>query len=494
MDFEDSPEIPKSGMYKIVYSAEYGQFGGKPYGLLVANYDFGPGPQDITLLQNCAAVATMSHAPFIAAAASGFFGLDDYLTLPLAGKGPADDMEIKVRVDKILVSGSEATEGTVGTDTFYYKWSMDNGRTGLAANNVLVNAGTNPIWQLPDNNGSIAIGTVCDAGRILIDMVNASTLKLNDEFTFRTSAPAFDTTKLAAALVPLKDTQTDWGQLYVCGALDAAMISQLDTFINSMATAASGAKSFRWFSGSIRIPDVAESDATYQTYAGTVRATSSSVWGSVGAGANKVTSAISGRRYHRDPMFQVAPQVQALSPELSIANLTVGILPGCTLFDAEGNPEDHDEALMPGLDDLGFLTLRTWRGRTGIYVNQDKIFCPDGSDFILIPLRRVFNLFCEVIENALITRLMKPIFVSVQTGLILESNAQQIEASVRAQVRAHIMNKPMASGYSFTLSRADNILSTRTLTAEAQLISLGYPNKFTVSIGFSNPANNIQTT
>jgi len=82
MDFEDSPEVPKSGLYKIVYSAEYGQFGGKPYGLLVANYDFGPGPQDIALLQNCAAVATMAHAPFIAAAGPQFFGLDDYLTLP----------------------------------------------------------------------------------------------------------------------------------------------------------------------------------------------------------------------------------------------------------------------------------------------------------------------------------------------------------------------------------------------------------------------------
>lgn len=82
MDFEDSPEIPKSGMYKTIYSAEYGQFGGKPYGLIIGNYDFGPGPQDIALLQNCAAVAAMSHAPFLAAAGPQFFGLDDYLTLP----------------------------------------------------------------------------------------------------------------------------------------------------------------------------------------------------------------------------------------------------------------------------------------------------------------------------------------------------------------------------------------------------------------------------
>ncbi|MSP26738.1 MAG: type VI secretion system contractile sheath large subunit [Myxococcales bacterium] len=82
MDFEDAPEIPKSGLYKMIYSAEYGQFGGKPYGLLVGNFDFGPGPQDIALLQNCAAVASMSHAPFIAAAGPQFFGLKTYVDLP----------------------------------------------------------------------------------------------------------------------------------------------------------------------------------------------------------------------------------------------------------------------------------------------------------------------------------------------------------------------------------------------------------------------------
>ncbi|MCK5312995.1 MAG: type VI secretion system contractile sheath large subunit, partial [Desulfobacteraceae bacterium] len=81
-DFEDAPEIMKSGLYKQAYTAEYGQFGGQPYGLMVGNYEFGPGPQDISLLQNVAAVSTMSHAPFIAAAGSKFFGLDSFEGLP----------------------------------------------------------------------------------------------------------------------------------------------------------------------------------------------------------------------------------------------------------------------------------------------------------------------------------------------------------------------------------------------------------------------------
>ena len=64
-DFEDSPEVPKSGLYKTIYTAEYGQFGGQPYSNIIANYDFGPGPQDVKLLQYVAAVSAMSHAPFI---------------------------------------------------------------------------------------------------------------------------------------------------------------------------------------------------------------------------------------------------------------------------------------------------------------------------------------------------------------------------------------------------------------------------------------------
>jgi len=81
-DFEDAPEVVKSGLYKTVYTAEYGQFGGKPYGAIIGNYEFDAGPQDIRLLQHTAAVAAMSHTPFIAATAAGFFGIDDYNILP----------------------------------------------------------------------------------------------------------------------------------------------------------------------------------------------------------------------------------------------------------------------------------------------------------------------------------------------------------------------------------------------------------------------------
>ncbi len=81
-DFEDSPEIVKSGLYKHVYTAEYGTFGGQPVGAMIANYEFDHGPQDMALLGQCASVAAMAHSPFITSAAPKFFGVEDFTKLP----------------------------------------------------------------------------------------------------------------------------------------------------------------------------------------------------------------------------------------------------------------------------------------------------------------------------------------------------------------------------------------------------------------------------
>ncbi len=81
-DFEDAPEVTKSGLYRTVYSAEYGTFGGRPYGVMCSLYEFDSGPQDIELLGQVASVATMAHAPFLGNVAPKLFGVDSYEDLP----------------------------------------------------------------------------------------------------------------------------------------------------------------------------------------------------------------------------------------------------------------------------------------------------------------------------------------------------------------------------------------------------------------------------
>ena len=78
----DAPEVPQTNLYKLIYTAEYGQFGGKPVGAMIGNYYFEPTAMDMRLLQKLGSVATMSHAPFISAAAPSFFGLKSFERLP----------------------------------------------------------------------------------------------------------------------------------------------------------------------------------------------------------------------------------------------------------------------------------------------------------------------------------------------------------------------------------------------------------------------------
>ncbi|MDR2800402.1 MAG: type VI secretion system contractile sheath large subunit [Desulfovibrio sp.] len=75
-DFEDAPEVVKSGLYRHIYTAEFGQFGGQPVGAVIADYTFTPDERDIQLLKYVAVVSSLAHAPFFAAAGKEFFSLD----------------------------------------------------------------------------------------------------------------------------------------------------------------------------------------------------------------------------------------------------------------------------------------------------------------------------------------------------------------------------------------------------------------------------------
>ena len=84
-DFDDASDITTSGLYRHVYTAEFGQFGGRPYGCMIGNYYMGPNSPDIGLLRNCASVAAMAHAPFLSGVDCKMFGrdMDDFTKLPL---------------------------------------------------------------------------------------------------------------------------------------------------------------------------------------------------------------------------------------------------------------------------------------------------------------------------------------------------------------------------------------------------------------------------
>src|SRR6478736_6415714 len=276
--------------------------------------------------------------------------------------------------------------------------------------------------------------------------LGTGTLVAGDTARYRTTAPNWASGDLTVALAALKVSTTPWDVCSIVGPIDG----------------------------------------TFGSLATTV--------GGLCAASVKLSSAVSGRLYKRPFSFAVAPLAATVSPEIDISAIDVGNLPGVVIKDANGNPDEHDEAVNPGLDDSRFTVARTWDGEQGVYVCNPRLFSPSGSDFQYFQHRRVINLLKRTTRIFMQRRLSKPIKVDGKTGFILESEAVAIEAACNAAIRGAIMAKPMASAGAFgpfsfvKINRTTNLLSGSDLLVQEGLVPLFYPKKIIVNTGFANPS------
>jgi type VI secretion system protein ImpC len=77
-DLSKALAFDQSVLFKRLYEASYGAFGGVPFSLIVGDYDIGRTAQDINFLTKISQIAASAHAPFISAASAQLFGLDSF--------------------------------------------------------------------------------------------------------------------------------------------------------------------------------------------------------------------------------------------------------------------------------------------------------------------------------------------------------------------------------------------------------------------------------
>jgi type VI secretion system protein ImpC len=71
----------QSPIFKRVYSEEFGQFGGEPFGCMVGDYHFDQSAPDVELLGEMAKVAASAHCPFITGASPTVMQMDSWQEL-----------------------------------------------------------------------------------------------------------------------------------------------------------------------------------------------------------------------------------------------------------------------------------------------------------------------------------------------------------------------------------------------------------------------------
>jgi hypothetical protein len=374
---------------------------------------------------------------------------------------PTDDVEPRFKV---------VTPGTVGVAGITFQWSLDNGRNW----SQIAALGTANTFAIPGSGMTLNFAD--------------GTLAAGDQVYARSTGPQWGTQDLSDAVDALRNSAQAWEILEPVGAIDANAFDTLETKFAAMATAGK----YRAWSGNTRMPNVGETEAQYLAALNTIFASKASTHGELSAGAHKILSSVTGRIVRRPISFTIAALESSVSEEVNIADVSRGPLAGVAISDANGNPDEHDESIFPGLDDARFLTLRTIDGLNGVYVNRPRLFSSVGSDFSIMPYRRVMNIGHAALRLYFMNRLNKPILVSKKTGYILESEALEIESGARSVMRSTLLAKPKASDINFVLSRTDNLLSTKTLNGIASIIPLAYPEFINLAIGFLNPALQVQ--
>lgn len=377
---------------------------------------------------------------------------------------PVDDLDVALKIVK---------GGNVGTAGITYQLSYDNGKSY----GPVTSLGTSTSIDAPEAGADIkfALGT--------------GDLDDGDTFAVRTTAGHWSTSELGTALDALGASLATWEVVHIVGAMDGDAFDLVEQRIAGLAAAH---KPRTWI-GNARMPNVGETEAAYLASVGTAFASKSTRFGGVGYAACKLASGVSGRIQRRPVAYYAAAFSASVDDEVNIADVNLGAAIGVSIRDANGNPDEHDEAINPGGDDARFITLRTWEGEEGVYVTRPRLMSSSSSDFQLIPHRRVLNLAHTALYKYFLRRLNRPVLVDGKTGFIVESDRLEIELGARAAMRSILLAKPKASDVQFSLAKHENVLQTKTLTGDARVLPLFYPEYVGLTLGFYNPALQVQT-
>ena len=316
-------------------------------------------------------------------------------------------------------------------------------------------------------------------------MSTQHTLVAGDVIRCRTSAPQMDATGLDAALVKVRESSfpVDIVQVY------ARMTSALAATIASAKTAFAEAGREALFVTNFRMRNEGESRATYLAAYATEFSGVADNDLVVGFEQAEIQSPVDQRRYMRPIAVDVAAALVAVNPGRDVAFKGLGSRSGVVITDARGNPKHHNEYVFPGADELRATTLRTWpQDGTQVFITNPRVMSASGSDYQFAQHARVSHKVCKIVRRVLEGRSSADLLVSEQTGYILDTEANDIEAEVNAALRDEVTARRNATQVLFRMNRTDNLLSTFTLQGSARIIPLAYAKRFNVTVGFFNPA------
>lgn len=363
--------------------------------------------------------------------------------------------------------------GTRGTAGAKFKYSLDGGAT----------------WSAEFGIGTAVSYEIDEAGVTL--NFAAGTWVLDDEIRFKTVEPKWAAADVADAIDTLGSGVSKFRLVHLVGDLSASDATTIDTALDGLLT------SYRYV-GLLGHARDADEDEVEEDWIDSLVADFGSFESSrvsVAAGHYQVSSPIDGHLYRRPASFVVAARLMDRPIQEHAGRVRTGALKGIqipsetarTTLDLESLVY-HDSRITTTLKDARFLTLRTRIGRPGLFVHVPAMMSSPSSDYQRWMHRSVIDKACDLTYEVLVDVLNDDLQLDPVTGFILDKEAKAIESRLKSAFRDGLLSKRAASAVSATVSRVDNIITTKTLTVSVRVVPKGYVEGIDVTVGFTNPA------
>jgi hypothetical protein len=387
--------------------------------------------------------------------------------------------------DAYLVKMLVTAGGTVGTTGIRVQFSVDAGRT---------------------YGPEIALGTAvlyALAGTNLTLNFAAGTMVAGEFVTFGCTEPLTDTASIQACLVALAASPyaiTGWGSLQITGTWSGADATTIEGFLDTMATGKTWTRlimSWRDAHLPAAYGGAGETEAAWEAAAILDVSAVSAKRICMAAGFYNIPSqypivAAGLPRYRRPGQWALAArQVQfggtiRGGPQTHAGRVSDGALTDIVI-DPVNDPLDgflyHDEASSPGLTDGRLAAFTRRKGKPGIFVRDPLLLSPPGSSFKLLPHGLVMDIGCSL-EHQVMEENVNADVRTNDNGTIDEIAAQHIEEVMRAALRDNMLAKNMISGFTFTIDRTNNVLTTSQVNYTSELRARAYVLQINGSIQF----------
>lgn len=383
---------------------------------------------------------------------------------------PFDEYDILVTI----IAG-----GTVGSSGITYTYSLDGGDS---TSGVKALAPTTPA-PVPLN---------APDGTTLAELqFGAGTLTPGATYQCFTTRAQPNNSDLSTSLTALSMTRQGWEGALIDAVYGTGTVGVVDTWLAGLEDV--GQFHFALLNTRHKTQPVptAESETAYAAAMTTLTQNDASIRLCVGTDAADLTSTLTGISQPRPTALFLAARAMLIPVGEDPAFVGRGNLSGASIADGRGNLRWHDEDLVPTLDGLRLVSLRSFApgGPQGVYICNANVLSPSGSDFVWLQHVRTMNLACALAYQVLIGQLSIGVGKKApdpKTGAIYiqEKDAQRIEGLVNSAFSVPL--KGQVNAISFSLARDDDLSSNSSSTVHGTIAiqSLAYLKKFSVQSTF----------